>query len=638
MSNFQIIPRDCEVVFVADMFVENYVGGAELTSEALIGSSPLRVLKVHASRVDMKTLESGHDKFWIFGNFSSLNVDLVPTIIANLKYAILEYDYKFCRYRSPEKHHSETGLPCDCKDHTHGKLISAFYYGAKSLWWMSEGQQQIYLKTFPFLQNVHNVVLSSVFDEKFFSDVKILNSEEKERKGWIVLGSNSWIKGFDLAEQWCKDAGKDYEVVWNLPYRELLERLSRAEGFVYLPRGFDTCPRMVIEAKMLGCKLHLNDFVQHKDEEWFASEDPLDIESYLYAARERFWNAIKNDMSYTPKISGYTTTHNCATRGYPFVESITSLLGFCDEVVVVDAGSDDSTVEKLREISAADSRLKVFVLPVDWNSKTFAYESDGVLKARARALCTGDICWQQDVDEVVHEDDYDKIRSLARSMPPQVDLVGLPVTEFWGSRGKVRIDVNPWKWRISRNKSHITHGIPGSLRRHDDDGDLYALPGTDGCDYINNGTLEPVQFVTFVSIESEGARAAVLQDPDHPVRQQYQDWFNSVIDTIPGVYHYSWFDIRRKMENYRDHWSRFWCSLYNKAYEDTPENNVFTDKRWADITSDDIAKVADEIEEKTGGWIFHSRVDLSRATPHIEIKKSHPAVMSSWIERVRAKK
>jgi len=634
MTNTRI-PQNCDVVFVADLFVDDYVGGAELTSEALISSSPLRVHKVRSSQVSVETLESGHDKFWIFGNFSQLDINLIPTIIANMRYAVLEYDYKFCRYRSPELHRSQTGLECDCDNQVHGKLVSSFYYGAKSVWWMSEGQQRIYHTRFPFLNKVSNVVLSSVFDERFFVRIKQLNAESSERKGWIVLGSNSWVKGYENAVEWCKREGKEYEVVWNVPYDELLRKLSCAEGFVYLPQGYDTCPRMVIEAKLLGCKLHLNDYVQHKDEEWFASSDPLDTESYLYAARERFWNAIKHDMNYVPRISGYTTTHNCATRGYPFEESIRSLAGFCDEIVVVDAGSDDGTLENLGKLSDELKCLKVVVHTVDWSSKGFAYESDGKLKALARSLCTGDICWQQDVDEVVHEDDYAKIKNLASRFPNGVDLIGLPVIEYWGSAGKVRIDVNAWKWRMSRNLPHITHGIPGTLRRYDDEGDLYAAEGTDGCDYINSGTLESIPFVTFVTVESEQARLFVLQNPDHPVLKQYELWFNNQVGAIPGVHHYSWFNIKRKILNYKDHWAKFWSSLYDKTYDDTPENNVFMNKRWVDVTDEDAGTVGGMIEDSTGGWIFHRRIDFSRKTPSISVNRSHPSVMSSWIEKFR---
>ena len=318
-------------VFVSDMFVENYVGGAELTSQALIDSCPHPIEKIHSKDVDLKALEAGHDKYWVFGNFSAMDSNLIPTIVANMEYSVLEYDYKFCKYRSVEKHYAAEQKPCDCHESMHGKMISAFYQGAKSLWWMSEDQMNRY----------HRVVLSSVFDDQFFYNVKVLRDKHKntERKAWIVLGSNSWIKGAEAAEQWCKDNSKEYEVVWNLPYSEVLEKLAAAEGFVYLPEGGDTCPRMVIEAKLLGCKLHLNDNVQHAKEIWFDTDDMFDTEAYLYAARARFWNALNATMDWKPMISGYTTTKDCISQKYPFEQSVKSMLGFADEVVVVDGGS-----------------------------------------------------------------------------------------------------------------------------------------------------------------------------------------------------------------------------------------------------------------------------------------------------------
>ena len=54
------VPEDAEVIFVSDMFVEDYVGGAELTSEAIISSSPLKVFKLHSKDVTIETLEQGH--------------------------------------------------------------------------------------------------------------------------------------------------------------------------------------------------------------------------------------------------------------------------------------------------------------------------------------------------------------------------------------------------------------------------------------------------------------------------------------------------------------------------------------------------------------------------------------------------
>ena len=162
------IPEETDVVFVADLFLEDYVGGAELTTEALITSCPLKIFKIRSQDVNLELLEQGHRKFWIFGNFAGLDLNLIPTIVANMKYSILEYDYKFCRYRSPEKHELAEKTPCDCNNQEQGKMVSAFMLGAKSVWWMSEKQQEKYLSLFPFLAERENTVLSSVFDDAFF--------------------------------------------------------------------------------------------------------------------------------------------------------------------------------------------------------------------------------------------------------------------------------------------------------------------------------------------------------------------------------------------------------------------------------------------------------------------------------------
>ena len=59
------------IIFVADMFASDYVGGAELTTEAIISDSLLPVQKAHSQFVDVQLMERHKDKIWIFGNFCS---------------------------------------------------------------------------------------------------------------------------------------------------------------------------------------------------------------------------------------------------------------------------------------------------------------------------------------------------------------------------------------------------------------------------------------------------------------------------------------------------------------------------------------------------------------------------------------
>lgn len=629
----KLIDETADVIVVSDMFVEDYVGGAELTTEALLSESPFKIQKLHSRDVSLAALQQGVQKFWIFGNFSQMNPELIPSIVANMKYTVLEYDYKFCKHRSIEKHEALAGLPCDCSDQLTGKLISAFYYGAKALWWMSETQKNVYFSKFPFLVEKDNIVLSSVFSKETLGTMKLLreqsSSQNLERKKWIVLGSNSWIKGLEAAKSWCESNGKDYEVVWGMDYKELLARLSHAEGFVYLPPGGDTCPRMVIEAKLLGCKLHLNNNVQHSKEEWFDTDDVESIHDYLYTAPRLFWSAVKKIIEKKPSVSGYTTTYNCVSQKYPFEECIKSMLAFCDEVCVVDGGSTDGTRELLATLEKEYntdtlSRLKVKTVERDWAHPRHAV-FDGMQKAESRAMCTGEFCWQMDSDEIVHELDASKISDLCQKVPKNVDIISLPVVEYWGGPEKVRIDVQPWKWRLSRNLPHITHGIPMHLRRKDENGDVYSLPGTDGCDMIHRETGEVLPHITFHTAESERVRQAAVSGHVAAL-EHYQEWFNKVIENLPGVHHYSWYDIPRKMRTYRGYWTKHWNSLYNGSLEDSADTNMMFDLPWSEVTEDMIEKRAADLKEKTGGWIWHKKW-RGETVPSIKCARNEPSVM-----------
>jgi len=649
----KLIEENSEIIFVADVFVEDYVGGAELTSDAIIQESPFVVQKLHSKDVNLATLQQGINKFWIFGNFAQLNPELIPSIVANLKYSVLEYDYKYCKFRSPEKHVAAEGT-CDCESKINGKLVSAFYFGSQALWWMSEQQKNKYTNLFPFLLEKDNVVLSSVFSKETLGKLRHLREQSNPKKGWIVLGSTSWVKGFENAKKWCEDNHKEYEVVWNLSYDEVLAKLSTSEGFVYLPAGADTCPRMVIEAKLLGCELHMNDHVQHAKEEWFNTDDLDSIQDYLYTAPDIFWKAIKLIKNHKPTISGYITTYNCIAQEYPFERSINSMLQFCDEVCVVDGGSTDTTPETLFDLQMKNSpeesrvkliedlkrekgetlpisvlhealngisRVKVKTISRDWTHPRHAV-FDGMQKAEARKMCTGEFCWQMDSDEIVHEKDAHKIIELCQNIPKNVDIVCLPVVEYWGGPEKVRLDIQPWKWRLSRNSSHITHGIPVELRRNDVNGDLYALEGTDGCDMINTETGERLPHVTFHNTETETIRRAAVLGDENAIKA-YQDWFNKVVENLPGVFHYSWYDIPRKIRTYKNYWTKHWNSLYNKSMKDTAESNMMFDLPWSEVSEEMIEDLAKNLKEKTGGWIWHGKWK-GQQIPHLTINTTEP--------------
>ena len=363
---------------------------------------------------------------------------------------------------------------------------------------------------------------------------------------------------------------------------------------------------------------------------WFSEKVQKVVEESTSVA-----NAYLNEH-YQNITSDIINMANAIDNQYPWKQSITSMLGFCDQVIVVDGGSTDGTLEELRAWSQTDDRLIVELVERDWSHPRFAV-FDGMQKAAARSLCTMQYCWQQDADEVVHENDYEKITRLLTVFPNEVDIVSLPVIEYWGSSKKVRLDVTPWKWRVSRNKPNITHGIPAQFRQTDDDGHLYALPGTDGCDYIDNETHVPMPHASFYSHQAHDARIATLAGNEE-AQLAYRTWVENNLKMLPSAYHYSWFDLERKIKTYRDYWSTHWQSLYDIVQEDTSENNMFFDKPWSEVSDADIDSMATKLSTELGGWIFHNKVDFSKKVPHISVHRDHPSTFIAYEKSLQKNK
>jgi hypothetical protein len=275
-------------IFVADIFVEQYRGGAELTTHAIMSNNGniANIIKINCKNLTVQILEKYKDCYFVVCNFATLDDNVKLYMCKNIKYSIIEYDYKFCQYRSMEKHKTITGDNCDCVESTKGKINSAFYGYAQRLWFMSEGQKNIFLSKLKTIKKENCEVLSSVFSDGDLDFMESIKDNEKNDK-YLILSSDSWIKGTKQCIQYAKDNNLEYELVKNLPYHELLIKMSTSRGLIFLPLGFDTCPRIVIEAKLLGCDVITNENVQHRDEEWFSSEEQC--RAYMKTRASRFW-------------------------------------------------------------------------------------------------------------------------------------------------------------------------------------------------------------------------------------------------------------------------------------------------------------------------------------------------------------
>lgn len=286
------IPADAEVVFVQDFFTEDLLGGAELTSDAFIHYSPYRVHKLHGASLTAQLLQQHRDKIWLFGNFQSVNLSLLGLAL-NLKVTlyIIEYDFKFCDFRLPQLHESQMRSPCDCHLRDRGKFIARLYNEATKSFFMSEKQMRVYEDLFPTAKP-NGVALSSAWLDEDLQYLRSLRASRTPNGRWAILKRDSFLKNQGGTESYARAHGVAYDLLGEMPYREFLRALSNYDGLIFHPAGYDTCPRLTIEAKLLGLQVLMNEHVQHRDEPWF-NQSPALMEEYLRDIPRRLWRIVE---------------------------------------------------------------------------------------------------------------------------------------------------------------------------------------------------------------------------------------------------------------------------------------------------------------------------------------------------------
>lgn len=132
------------------------------------------------------------------------------------------------------------------------------------------------------------------------------------------------------------------------------------------------------------------------------------------------------------KVSGFTFVRNGTILGYPYIESIKSLLMLCDEVIVAVGNSDDDTLDKIRSI--ADPKLRI--IPTTWNEsmadRGYTYAQQKMI---AQFNCTGDWAFYLEGDEIIHEQDIPLIRAqMAKYLADtEVEALVFDYHHFYGS-------------------------------------------------------------------------------------------------------------------------------------------------------------------------------------------------------------
>ena len=150
------------------------------------------------------------------------------------------------------------------------------------------------------------------------------------------------------------------------------------------------------------------------------------------------------------KVSGFTFLRNAVMNGYPFEESIKSILPLVDEYVCVVGIGEDDTIDRV----AAISDRKIRILETSWNEnmtdRGFVY---GQQKMIGQYNCSGDWLFYLEGDEVLHEAQLSKIyAAMERDIDDlNVEALYFDFLHFYGTPDQIGIGGYRRAPRILRN-------------------------------------------------------------------------------------------------------------------------------------------------------------------------------------------
>jgi hypothetical protein len=161
------------------------------------------------------------------------------------------------------------------------------------------------------------------------------------------------------------------------------------------------------------------------------------------------------------KISGFTVIRNGVLMGYPVIQSIQSILPLVDEFVIGVGQSEDGTKELIQKIG--DPKIKIFDSFWDPNkTKGGLMLSEKTNEALDR--CSYDWCFYLQADEVVHEQDLNRIHEAIKraDKDPRVQGLLFKYIHFYGSYSTIAASR---KWY--RNEVRVVRRSSG-IQSHND--------------------------------------------------------------------------------------------------------------------------------------------------------------------------
>ena len=303
-------------VFVADFFKQDIPGGGEIVNHEIICALQEKgeeVKSIHSHNLTLEVLERLSGADFIVGNFLNMS-ESTRRALAREKYIIYEHDHKYLKTRDPSCF-KDFQAPAD-------QIINVdFYRNARAVICQSR------LHTDTATRNLRlNNIKNASGNPWSAADLDLLKKMGTRDKKFVcaIMDSTNEIKNTSGAIRFCKEKGLEYKLIPPSNYEDFIEQLSECEFFVFLPTTQETLSRVVIEARMLGCKVITNDLIGATSEPWFKLGGSDLIES-IRGKRAEIVQMIQQVFEGPPSYEDVTVILNAYRRPYNLEKQIEAI-------------------------------------------------------------------------------------------------------------------------------------------------------------------------------------------------------------------------------------------------------------------------------------------------------------------------
>lgn len=277
-----------KIYFIADFFVDKIRGGGEIVNQIIIENlqkKKYNVVCLEGQNVTPKTLEEIGSDFVLIANFIHLsNLLLLNDIEKKCNYAIIEHDHKYLKTRDPSPFKNYIA--------PENQIINkSFYANAKAVFCQSTIHTKVVSQNLN-IDNVINLGCSLWSDEELDHLESLL--DHKKDQDHIIVSSINKVKGTEKSISFCRRKNLAYNLVGPLDWQDLMVQLSKHKNLVFFSQVLETFCRLVLEAKMLNCKVITNGNNGCASEDWFKDHTGKELIDFVRQKKQEVLSKIEN--------------------------------------------------------------------------------------------------------------------------------------------------------------------------------------------------------------------------------------------------------------------------------------------------------------------------------------------------------